>query len=152
MKKSSGILIHDSNFLLMGHSTGNNFFDIPKGLIQDGEDTFDTMLRETHEEFNINLTPFINDIRLLGEFNYSRYKSLILYELKCDYLDLRKNTAYINNETFNLQCCSYFTINKHELLEIDSYDLIDIQTLNIKSCRSFHTMVKNYNLLGDTHG
>ena len=146
-KRSCGILIHDSHFLLMGHSTGNTFFDIPKGLVKFGESTFDTMIRETYEEFNIDLTPFTNDIRYMGEFEYSRYKDLVLYELKVKYLDIRNNKVYIDNETFDLKCSSYFTINNERMLEIDGYDLIDVREINIKSCRSFHNTIKNNKLL-----
>jgi 8-oxo-dGTP pyrophosphatase MutT (NUDIX family) len=147
MKKSSGILIHDENYLLMGHSSGNDFFDIPKGVQKMGEDHYDTMIRETYEEFNIDLTVFSNSIRYLGEFDYSIYKSLLLYELKVEYLQLTNNKLFINNEVFNLKCYSYFTINNSRMLEMDYFELIDKRTIPINSCRSFSNMIHNYKLL-----
>lgn len=147
MKTSAGILIHDNMSLLMGHSTGNDFYDIPKGVVKEGEHHLDTMIRECNEEFGIDINKFLNDIVYLGEHDYSRFKSLKLYRLHVNYLNIRDNIVYINNETFNLHCSSHCTINNKEVLEIDGYELIDIQKINISTCRSFSNMNSHYKLL-----
>ena len=149
MKKkiSSGILIHDGESLLMGHSNGNDFFDIPKGVTKQSEDYMDTMIRECNEEFGIDVTPYINNIKYLGRHDYSRYKDLMLYELRCEYLSLSGNTLRLNADVIDLNCSSYYTISNKEMLEIDSYELVYIPELYFKSCGSFYNMITNYNLL-----
>ena len=56
MKKiSAGTIIKLNNSILLGHSTNNAHWDIPKGMIEHNESPIDTAIRETFEETNIQL-------------------------------------------------------------------------------------------------
>jgi len=75
---SAGILIHDSNNnLLLGHSTGNSHWDIPKGLVDENETVKETALRECLEEFNIDLSN--KEIIEVGQFKLNKKKNIFNY-------------------------------------------------------------------------
>lgn len=82
MKKiSAGIIIqnqHDE--FLLGHSTGNHFFDIFKGGTEANETALDTALRECQEESGLILEPC--NIIDLGIFSYNKEKDLHLFLCK----------------------------------------------------------------------
>lgn len=79
MKKiSAGIIIqnqHDE--FLLGHSTGNHFFDIFKGGTEANETPLQTALRECQEESSLVLQE--QDIKDLGIFSYNKEKDLHLF-------------------------------------------------------------------------
>jgi len=95
MKISAGIIFINENKILLGHSTGNKHWDIPKGLIEDGEKPVDAAIRETKEETNI--TVFQEELKDLGEFKYRSDKKLHLF--------LCENK---NINVLNFECTSYF--------------------------------------------
>jgi 8-oxo-dGTP pyrophosphatase MutT (NUDIX family) len=76
---SSGIIVIYKDQILLGHSTGNNFWDLPKGKIESGETPKDAVIREAYEEFNFILNK--NRLKYLGNFNYNKYKNLELFLL-----------------------------------------------------------------------
>lgn len=78
MKTSCGVIIlNEFGEILLGHSTGNPFFDIPKGGIEKGETPIQCALRECLEETNLSFHPD----RLLdyGVFPYNNVKQLHLF-------------------------------------------------------------------------
>jgi len=55
MKFTNGIFIFNKKMeLLIGHVTGRDAWDIPKGQAEEGEDPYDAVIRETKEEVNID--------------------------------------------------------------------------------------------------
>lgn len=113
LKISSGIIIlNDYNELLLGHSTGNKHYDIPKGLIDDTETPIDCALRECMEEFSLSIDK--NKLIDLGEHKYIKGKNLYLFLFNCIKKDIDINS---------LSCKSFFThpISKKLLPEIDSF-------------------------------
>jgi len=79
---SCGILVlsGESPFsmkVLVGMSTGNGKYDIPKGQMEEGERHIDAAIRECKEETGLEFTE--KDLTFLGKFAYSQYKDLVLY-------------------------------------------------------------------------
>ncbi|UUZ96567.1 NUDIX domain-containing protein [Paenibacillus sp. P25] len=59
------------------HSTGNSFYDLPKGLQEENETAVEVCCRETREETGIELNPA--ELKDLGVFPYLRNKDLHLF-------------------------------------------------------------------------
>jgi len=56
MKTSAGLVILYDNKILLVHPTGSKWYgtySIPKGLIEEGEDSLEAAIRETEEEIGI---------------------------------------------------------------------------------------------------
>jgi 8-oxo-dGTP pyrophosphatase MutT (NUDIX family) len=81
MNVSCGTLVVDgSGRLLLCHVTGTAKWDIPKGLLDPGEDTLAAAMRELREESALAFEAgrFVE----LGRFAYRRDKSLHLYKVE----------------------------------------------------------------------
>ena len=78
MKISSGIIITDGKNILLGHSTGNSHWDIPKGGVDDGESTMEAAIRETEEEIGLSFKE--SQLVDLGLYAYLKKKNLYLYK------------------------------------------------------------------------
>lgn len=63
--------------VLVGMSTGNGRYDIPKGQMEEGERHIDAAIRECKEETGLAFSE--KDLTFLGKFAYSQYKDLVLY-------------------------------------------------------------------------
>jgi 8-oxo-dGTP pyrophosphatase MutT (NUDIX family) len=114
MDISSGIIISDGQSILLGHSTGNDFWDIPKGLVEPTESYIDGAIRETKEEFGLDIPK--NNLIELGLFDYNPYKMLYLYQY---------NVSALPNPT-DCYCTSVFkSKGGKELPEIDDYKIVD---------------------------
>jgi len=72
MELTVGIILAENNKMLLVHPTGANFWNIPKGIQEDGETDWVTAKRELHEETNINL----------ADYNYSIIKESAFYKYK----------------------------------------------------------------------
>ena len=116
MKISSGIIITDGSNILLGHSTGNSHWDIPKGEVDLGETTLETAIRETEEE--IGLTFKETQLIDLGIYSYLKKKNLYLYKATL-------------NELPNIEDCvcnSFFKTKKgYELPEMDEFKIFPIK-------------------------
>jgi 8-oxo-dGTP pyrophosphatase MutT (NUDIX family) len=109
MKTSCGFVIYceGSNEILLGRETNsNNFWSIPKGGKEDGENSLEAALRELYEESNIS-----------KEF----IKSCDVFELKPQmYGSKRKRLvpflAICKTKPDDLKCNAYFTDSSGESL------------------------------------
>ena len=79
MKQTTcGVLLLDPNaLLLLCHMTGTPYWDIPKGIREDGESEVEAAIRETAEECGLVLSA--PDLLELGRFPYRPAKDLHLY-------------------------------------------------------------------------
>lgn len=95
---SCGLLvINERAELLLGHSTGSNHWDLPKGLIDEGEDPATCALREAREEFGLEFAP--DRLIDLGRYAYYRGKDLHLFAVVTTSTGTRPDLC---------RCTSYF--------------------------------------------
>lgn len=122
MKKiSAGIVITDVNQnILLGHSTGNNYWDIPKGIVEPEEDYKNAAIRETIEEFGLDFSADSGIMVDIGKYEYIRSKDLYLFVLVLD--DLPDPTS--------CKCTSFFTRHGREMPEIDEYVISSMDLCN----------------------
>lgn len=120
---SAGFLIETDEGFLMCHPTGQKdafaTYDVPKGMVEDGEDHFEAALRELYEETSIdwrdesfNFVDEIsneNDVKDLGQHKYIPGKDLHLF--------------YVNRnvDVNKLKCLSFFERNGRKLPEVNFY-------------------------------
>lgn len=119
MKKiSCGILIiNEKKQLLMGHVTGQSFFDIPKGTLDEDESPLQCAIRECGEETSLVFTEI--DLQDIGLLKYNTVKDLYLFKtfIKSDDVNIDK-----------LVCNSFFEhfASKKLLPEVDGFKWVDI--------------------------
>lgn len=108
---SCGILFKVEDKILLGHSTGNTHWDIPKGIKQDNECKMTAAIREAYEETGLKVERKL--LREVGHFNLNKNKNLHLYE-----------TDKIDIIIEDLFCDSMVNIpNKEPFPEIDEFQL-----------------------------
>lgn len=128
MKTSCGVIIvNEQNELFMGHSTGNKFYDIPKGLLDEGETEYQCALRECNEETSIDLSN--KSLKDLGLFPYNKEKNLHLF-----IVFLNKNEI----ELENLVCNSFFEdfYTKKMKPEVDEFKWVSLNELTEHCAKS----------------
>lgn len=76
-KITSGVIVTDGYSIVMGHSTGNKHWDIPKGVVNPGESYIDAAIRELNEETGINVSH--DKLIFLGVAPYNKEKDLSLF-------------------------------------------------------------------------
>lgn len=133
MKTSCGVIIlNEYNELFMGHSTGNKFYDIPKGLLDEGENELDCALRECMEETSIDLSH--KKLEVIGLCPYNKEKSLYLYVVS-----IKKEE--INLE--NLVCNSFFEdfYSKKMKPEVDEFKWISLEELTQNCAKSMGVLL-----------
>lgn len=114
---SAGIVITDNNQnILLGHSTGNNYWDIPKGVVEPEEDYKTAAIRETIEEFGLDFSADSCIMVDIGKYEYIRTKDLYLFVLVLDKLPDPKSC----------KCTSFFNRHGREHPEIDDYKIISL--------------------------
>ena len=98
MNVSCGTLVVDgAGRLLICHVTGTPKWDIPKGLLDPGEDTLAAAMRELGEETGLAFDAA--RFEELGRFSYRRDKSLHLYKVE---------VGDTLSDLGHLACCSFF--------------------------------------------
>ncbi|MBP1999100.1 8-oxo-dGTP pyrophosphatase MutT (NUDIX family) [Paenibacillus shirakamiensis] len=115
MKKISvAAFITDGTQFLACHSTGNSFYDLPKGLQEHGESPIEVCLRETQEETGLILD--IHELQDLSVFPYMKDKDLHVFRWLTPQLP----------ELEKLECTSYFKhYHSHQMLpEVDGYKYV----------------------------
>lgn len=79
MKKTScGILLKVNDKILLGRSTGNLHWDIPKGIKHENEEPLEAAVRETFEETGLKVEKKL--LKENGVFNLNNKKNLHLFE------------------------------------------------------------------------
>lgn len=130
---SCGIIFINNNKILLGHSTGNSHWDIPKGQSEIGEGPLETAIRETKEETGI----IVDDrkIKDLNRFQYTKKKDLHLF------------LSYQKIILKDLICTSYFQDkfgNNHP--ELDDFDFFSIEdAIYHKTAKNFSRLLSHIN-------
>ena len=111
---SSGVIVTDGRSLILGHSTGNKHWDIPKGVVEINESDLSTAVRELFEETGIQVSP--SSLKSLGRHSYTRNKDLSLWLYK---------VVPLPNVSV-LKCTSTFeTKDGRHLPELDRFSSVD---------------------------
>lgn len=122
MEISCGLLIfNEREEILLCHVSGQNFHDIPKGGIDEGETEMQCVLRETLEETGLTFTP--DQLIYVGLYKYNPTKKLHIYATVVDSNKIDMSM---------LKCTTYFTDRKThvEMLEVDSYQWVSLDNVN----------------------
>ena len=89
---SCGTIIRNDYIMLVVRGTGNTTWNLPKGIIDDGESHWDAAERETFEETGIDLTlpriMCLYEKKHLGVLKYYSGKDLSLYDINFKKNDL----------------------------------------------------------------
>ena len=131
MTKTAGVLITDGNVILMGHSTGNNFWDIPKGRVEEGETPLAACIRECEEETGLNISN--KPLMFIGNFNYRKNKELYLF-------------AWLVNDKPKIEditCVSTFELNGKEYPELDQFKYVPIIEVEKYACANMFKILKS---------
>jgi 8-oxo-dGTP pyrophosphatase MutT (NUDIX family) len=112
---SSGVIVTDSERLLLGHASRSPRWDIPKGGVEPGETLAAAARRELHEETGLDAAE--NELSALGIFPYLRNKDLALFVWRVAALP----------DPGGLVCTAYFTLpNGARLPEFDRFGVFTL--------------------------
>ncbi len=135
MKTSCGIIIvNEFKEIFVGHSTGNKFFDIPKGTIEENESHIECAIRECDEETSLLFKP--EELTDLGFFPYNKDKQLYLFLTF-------KNKSEIDLPS--LVCRSTFEhyYTKKTLPEVDYFSWVSFDEIEQKFAKSMTKLLLN---------
>jgi 8-oxo-dGTP pyrophosphatase MutT (NUDIX family) len=76
-KLSAGVIVTDGINVLVCHVTDADYYDLPKGGIDDGESERDAAVRELYEETGLVVDP--KNLDGLGTYRYKKHKDLSLW-------------------------------------------------------------------------
>ena len=110
---SCGVIVRrQPGELLLCHATGRNYWDIPKGVRDDGETTVAAALRELREEAGIELDE--SQVRDAGVHKYLPHKDLHLFVLDPPEPSLSVDACY---------CSTHYTprYGSRQIPEVDAY-------------------------------
>jgi 8-oxo-dGTP pyrophosphatase MutT (NUDIX family) len=130
-RTSAGILFTDGERFLAVHPTGSspNYWDLPKGNVDEGEQTDDAAVREFHEEVGITVNK--SDLKLLGKVSLiGKKKDVHIYIHTLDKLP----------STSTMNCSSETTIKGKMLPEIDGYKYFKFEDYK-KIRKDFHGLL-----------
>jgi len=102
-------LVTDGKRLLMGHSTNNTFWDLPKGELDSGESPLEAAVRELKEETGLDAP--IEELRDLGKFMYRPGKDLWLFSWR----------PKVMPDPETLECLSTFEMYGKTFPELDRF-------------------------------
>lgn len=116
---SSGVIFVDAEkeLILMIHPTNQkDYWDFPKGRVEDGETTLEAAIREVEEETGITIDKDENKISDLGFHIYNKHKNIHMY------VCLDKDI-----DTSKLSCSEYVDTPHGSFPECDDFEFFSIQ-------------------------
>lgn len=137
MKTSCGIIIlNENNEILMGHVTGNKFYDIPKGLLEENEEPILAAIRECREETSLAFET--NQLKDLGLHAYNKEKNLHLF------------LTHISASSIKIEdlfCDSFFEhyYTKKQTPEVDGFKWISLNEVVENCAKSMGKLLTNLN-------
>lgn len=116
MRYTCGIIFYRDGQILVGHTTGQEHWDLPKGKTEGSESFKDAAVRECYEETGFEIDE--RDLLFLGEVAYRKGKRLVLFFY----------TAKYKPEAEKLKCISTYTNRYGQIRpELDKFKYIDIE-------------------------
>ena len=137
MRYTCGIIFYQDGQMLIGHTTGQDHWDLPKGKTEGDETYAQAAVRECAEETGYHIDE--RDLLLLGEVPYRKGKRLVLFF----------HTGSNKPVAGDLRCISTYT-NKHGLSkpELDKFMYIDVidceRFLTDRMCKSILKAVTQF--------
>ena len=115
-------LVNKDGKLLVCHPTNHaaDFWSIPKGKVEDGEELIDAAIRETYEETNIDLST-CKGIIGLEMVNY-KHKKKALYP----FVALERNNSTLDWNGFDIKCNSNVPEDRGGFPEMDAYKWVSL--------------------------
>ncbi len=137
MDYTCGIVFYRDGQILIGHTTGQSHWDLPKGKTEEGETYKQAAVRECYEETGYTISE--DDLAFLGEVSYRRGKRLVLFfyiaDLKPDADELKCISTYTNR----------YGQSKPELDQFMYVDVDDCQYyLTERMCKSIIKAVNQF--------
>ena len=117
MRKTAGVfLVKNDGTILVGHPTNHkkDFFSIPKGGVDEGEELIEAAIRETYEEANVDVADFIV-MHTLNPRTHKNNKKIFH-----PYVLLEKENPYIFDD-FEIKCNSNVPVNEGGFPEMDAF-------------------------------
>jgi len=139
VKLSCGLLVlNERDELLVGHSTGSFHWDLPKGLLDEGESPMACALREAYEEFGLAFTP--ERLVDLGRQAYYPGKDLHLFAVR---------TTMAETDLDRCRCRSFFAHPKtgQSMPEVDGFAWSDEEELTTRLAKSMGRLLLDEGLL-----
>ncbi len=136
---SCGLLvINERGELLVGHSTGSTHWDLPKGLIDEGESPMACAMREAREEFGLEFPT--GRLVELGRYAYYRGKDLHLFCV---------GTTSTETRAEHCRCTSYFDhyMTGKRAPEVDGFAWSDDAQLRVRLAKSMKRLLLDKGLL-----
>lgn len=137
MRYTCGIIFYRDGQILIGHTTGQDHWDLPKGKTE-GDETFaEAAVRECYEETGYEVDEA--DLLFLGDVSYRKGKRLVLFF----------HTAKYKPDPEDLHCRSTYT-NRYgnERPELDEFKYIDVEDCELylteRMCKSIQKAVAQF--------
>ena len=120
-------MVRKDGRVLVCHPTNHkpDFWSIPKGKVEEGENLIDAAIRETYEESNIDLSD-CKGIRALEAVNYT-HKKKILHP----FLVLERNNSNLDWDSFDLKCNSFVPEDRGGFPEMDDFKWVSLDEAKI---------------------
>lgn len=137
MKYTCGIIFYRDGQILIGHTTGQDHWDLPKGKTEGDESFEEAAVRECYEETGYEVDE--SDLLFIGDVSYRKGKRLVLFF----------HTAKYKPDPKDLQCNSTYT-NKYgyERPELDKFMYIDVEDCELyltdRMCKSIVKAVTQF--------
>lgn len=137
MRYTCGIIFYRDGQILIGHTTGQEHWDLPKGKAEGEESYAQAAVRECYEETSLKIDE--KDLLLIGDVSYRKGKRLILFYY----------TAKYKPDPKELKCISTYT-NKYGQTkpELDKFKYIDVEDCELyltkRMCSSIVKAVKQF--------
>lgn len=139
VKLSCGLLVlNEYGECLVGHSAGSSHWDLPKGLIDEGESPLSCALREAQEEFGLRFPA--DRLVDLGRLPYYSGKDLHLFAVR---------TTCSETPLDALHCTSFFEHPKtgQVMPEVDGFAWADERDLKRRLAHSMRRLLLDRGLL-----